>query len=596
LGTADEQRYWLPQRYWAWALNRRVWVVLFWVGTFAIAAHHIEGGRSWLANEPDTAEPFRRPDSGGQGHTQIDFGGQWVMGRMIVKGYGQELYHRQRQWDVVRESYPRSAETPVQISETILPKKQWIHAKSDDDLGHDADRMMFWFMGKDQEEWKVVGGAAATPLAIDFLGNPFASAVRCQAAAAAVTPEVKKAVEEPAIGGPLYPPIHGFIYAPLALIDSPQTAYFLFLFLAVGFGILAGLGIAIVTGRRIWWPLASAAVLLYPGCRFGIELGQNPTLSLCIVAWGWVLAARRRDWAAGMVWGLFAFKPVWGMAFFLVPLLMGRWRMCVAMVGTGAGLAALTLPFVGLHSWFEWLSVGTEAAELYTRSLNWINLSRDLQGIPRRFLHDFDLPQKDRETMQAKVVAWTLWGVVFSATVLIYRFRADRRKCVGLGAAFLFLGAWLTCYRFMYYDVLLSIMGVACLAAEPWRLFQSRPFTFAANQSLPGAEPLASTQRFGPRRVGYVNSLPLTVLLLLYLHDNWFVRLAMEATFGVQSWSSDVTAPDGSMKTVLPRIHFTSSIYYAWDTALVLVLWVWCGWRLLLGDEPRAERSAPPRG
>ncbi|HEY2910846.1 MAG TPA: hypothetical protein VGI99_11405, partial [Gemmataceae bacterium] len=83
---------------------------------------------------------------------------------------------------------------------------------------------------------------------------------------------------------------------------------------------------------------------------------------------------------------------------------------------------------------------------------------------------------------------------------------------------------------------------------------------------------------------------------LLYLHDNWFVRLAMEATFGVQSWSSDVVAPDGSVKTVLPRIHFTSSIYYAWDTALVLVLWGWCGWRLLLGDEPRAERSAPPRG
>jgi hypothetical protein len=251
---------------------------------------------------------------------------------------------------------------------------------------------------------------------------------------------------------------------------------------------------------------------------------------------------------------------------------------------------------VGLHSWLEWFDVGKDAADLYTRSLNWINLSRDLQGIPRRFLHDFDLPQKDRETVKAKIVAWALWDVVFAATVLIYRFRADRRKSVGLGTAFLFLGAWLTCYRFMYYDVLLSIMGVACLAAEPWRLFQSRPFTFAANPSLPGAEPTPSMQRFGPRRVGYANSLPLTVLLLLYLHDNWFVRLAMEATFGVQSWSSDVVAPDGSVKTVLPRIHFTSSIYYAWDTALVLVLWGWCGWRLLLGDEPRAERSAPPRG
>src|SRR5205823_6328402 len=97
--------------------------------------------------------------------------------------------------------------------------------------------------------------------------------------------------------------------------------------------------------------------------------------------------------AGGVVWGLFAFKPVWGLAFFLVPLLSGRWRMCLAMVGTGAALGLLTLPVVGVQTWFDWLQVGREAAGVYNVNENWIHLSRDLQGIPRRLLLDFNLPE-----------------------------------------------------------------------------------------------------------------------------------------------------------------------------------------------------------
>jgi arabinofuranan 3-O-arabinosyltransferase len=272
-----------------------------------------------------------------------------------------------------------------------------------------------------------------------------------------------------------------------------------------------------------------------------------------------------------MVWGLFAFKPVWGLAFFLVPLVMGRWRMCVSMVATGAGLAALTLPVVGLQTWFDWLAVGKEAAELYNRSLNWINLSRDIQGIPRRFLHDFTLPEAERETPLAKTVAWAMWGFVFATTIVIYRLRADHTKSVGLGTAFVFLGAWATCYRFMYYDVLLSMIGVACLFAEPARLFPNRTFRFEGD----------SHSR------GWVNSFPLTVIALLYLLDNWLAGLGVEATLGVLAMAGPVTKPDGATMLHTPRIAADTTITYPWDTALVLLLWAWCGWRLLRGDERR---------
>ncbi|MFO0805617.1 MAG: glycosyltransferase family 87 protein [Gemmataceae bacterium] len=572
MAEANEHGYAIPPRYWAWVATPRTRVTLAWLIVAWAAIHHVRGGRQWMANEPTTPTHQLRPKPGGHGYTQIDFGGQWVMGRMLVLGHGRELYHRQRQWEVVRAGYPVSAETPEQ-QEAILPRHLRTHDNSDPSLNHDADSMMWWFMGRDPESWQTVGGAAAAPLAVD--ANPFAAIVRTQAARESVSPDVVAEVSKPAIGGPLYPPIHAFIYAPLGLFENPQDAYYLFQFLTIGFAVIAARGLSMLTRGVLWWPVATAAVLLYPGCRVSIDLGQNPTLTLCIAVWGWILVTQNREWTGGAVWGLFAFKPVWGLAFFLVPLVMGRWRVCVSMVATGAGLAALTLPVTGLQTWFDWLAVGKEAAELYNRSLNWINLSRDIQGIPRRFLHDFTLPEAERETPLAKSVAWGLWGIVFAGTVIVYRLRADRTKRVGLGAAFLFLGAWATCYRFMYYDVLLSIVGVACLAAEPARLLATRTFRFEDD----------------PHSRGWVNSLPLTVIALLYLLDNWLAGLGVEATVGVLAMNQTVTKPDGTTVLHTPRLVADSSITYPWDTALVLLLWAWCGWRLLRGD----ERHSPVR-
>ena len=569
--------YVVPPRYWAWLGRPGVLLAGCWLVALGVGVHHLRHARAWLVAGPDTPTALRRPDPAGHGHTQVDFGGQWVMARMLVTGRGRELYHRQRQWEVVRAGFPVADETPAQREESIVPATRRELARSSDDVGHDADRMMGWFMGGDPPAWKTVGGAAAAPLAAAF-ADPFTAVALEAAAAAAVTPAVVAAVETPAVGGPLYPPVHAFFYAPLGLFPRPHDAYALFQVVALGAAALAGLGISRLTGGRVWWPVATVAVLLYPGCRSALELGQNPTFSLCVLVWGWVLAARGRDAAGGMVWGLLAFKPVWGLAFFLVPLLTRRWRFCAAMVGTGAGLAAATLPVVGVQAWLDWLDIGKQAAGVYNQSTNWIALSRDLQGLPRRYLLDLS-PQTVEDTPLARRWGWGLWGFVFGATVLTYALRGDRRRAVGLGAGFLFLGAFLTCYRFMYYDVLLSAVAVAVLLAEPGRLLRTRTFTLS-DPTTPALDremtsPAAVADPLGPRAVGYVNSFALTVLLALYLHDNVLLGLNARATLGL----------GGSADTPL---SLDTSLTYPWDTALLLVLWAGSGLRLLA----RGERSS----
>jgi hypothetical protein len=590
VGSGEGAGYVIPSRYWRWVGKRTTLVVLLWVVTLGGAAQRLRHALTWDDTPPDAPAHTRRADGNGA-HTHIDFGGQWTMGRMLVLGHGRELYHRQRQWQVVRSGFPVADEAPIVGEEGLLPSGRRVRARPKDDIRHDADRLMESFMGADPpREWKTAGGAVALTLAAEPFGNPFAAAARQHAAAQRVTPELVETLDRPAIGGPLYPPVHALLYAPIGLFARAGDALPVFQVIAVGFAFLAGLGISLLSRGRIWWSVASLVVLLYPGCRAGIDLGQNQTISLAILTLGWALAVRGRETAGGMVWGLFAFKPVWGVAFFLAPLLMLRWRFCLAMGLTGAALAAATLPFVGVQSWLDWLEVGKEAADLYNVNEKWINLSRDLQGIPRRALHDFTLPEPRRDTELARTLAWGLWGTVFGGTVAVYLCRGDRRQPTGLAAGFLFLGAFLSCYRFMYYDVVLSAVALAVLFADPARFFRSRLFTVEPVPPTPAPAP------FGPRRLGYVNSFPLTVLVLLLCIDNVFLGANVQATVGFGHFARPTTGAGGSTGLEVPRVRAEMSVFYPWDTVMLLGLWLWCGWRLVRDrhdHSPSCDRPLP---
>ena len=537
--------YAIPQRYWGWLGTPRAVAALVWIAAIGSGVAFTHRALHWFDVPPHLAPERKRAD-GNAGHAQIDFGGQWLMGRMVATGHGRELYHRARQRQVLRDGYPVTDESLLQQREAADSTKLRSATQSDDDTEHDANNLMNWFMGQDAPE----GGAG------------------------------------PAIGGPLYPPVHALFYAPLGLIDRPQRAYHFFQVFCALLVPVAGLGVKVLTRGRIWWSVATLGIYLFPGTRGALDLGQNPTISLCIVIWGWALASRGYYVAGGVVWGLFAFKPVWAAAFFLVPLLMRRWRFCGAMVLTGAAFGLLTLPVVGLESWFHWLKIGREAADLYKVNDNWIHLSRDLQGIPRRILHDFTQPQERRETPLANSLAWGLWGAVFAATAAVYLLRGDRSRPTGLSAGFLFLGAYLTCFHFMYYDVLLASAAVAVLLADPKRFLRAETFAVAPADPAPPSDralPLPTLPKpLGARMLGYVNSFPLTVVVALFLMENSLSGMELEATVGIRYYATPAT--DGSTNASVPRVRADTGPRYPIDTFLLMTLWAWCGWRLIRGE------------
>ncbi|MBA2224885.1 glycosyltransferase family 87 protein [Thermogemmata fonticola] len=537
--------------------------------------------------------PERCRADGNCGHAQIDFGGQWVMGRMIVTGRGRQLYHRQQQWLVVQEGFDPKNEPAVIREQVLLPPHARRHLEPEDDVRHDAEKLMSWFMGEDAAAWSYAGGAVGATLAVAPQSPvPLWHPLLLQAAQETLTPQRRAELEKPAIGGPLYPPIHALLYAPLGLLP-PQIAYRLFQVLALLLVFLAGRAASRLTHGWIPWPMAVLGLLFYPGTRAALDLGQNPTVTLNLLLWGWLAFCRKREVAAGVLWGCLAFKPVWAVAFLLVPLLMRRWIFLLSMIATGLGWILITLPVVGLQCWWDWLEVGKLATALYCVNDNWIHLSRDLHGIPRRILHDFSAPSHLRDTILAQVLAWTLWGTVLLATMTVYLGFAQPRRTVGIGAAFLLLGAWMGCYRFMYYDVLLTALPIVVLLADRRRWFPSQhyilmPAVSSASLTVPTA-PLASGIPASANMAWriYINSFPLTILGLLYLVENILMGLNLQATFALGYSADIVTQNDGTTALRAPQLTTATGIRYPWDTALLFLLWLWCGVQLLRGKERR---------
>jgi len=190
---------------------------------------------------------------------------------------------------------------------------------------------------------------------------------------------------------------------------------------------------------------------------------------------------------------------------------------------------------------------------LYDVDHNWVFLSRDLFGIPRRMILDYELPRDKRETLAAKVAAWALWLCVFEATVRIWTLRRRGRPIplTGPMPAFLFLAAWACCYHFMYYDVLMASVGVfVLLAARPQRFFDP---------------PTARLEPGGG--VLLVNSFVLTLLAILIVHEGVISGLDIRVTALV----GYVEVDGGS-----PTAYLASGVRYPWDTVMILVLWFWC--------------------
>jgi arabinofuranan 3-O-arabinosyltransferase len=549
-------------------LRPRARYLLAWLLAGTVAG--ISFFNAWtIFDTPKRADRTSKRKDGNNGHALIDFGGQWLMGRMLVQGLGRHLYHRNYLREVVREAYPRADE---------IPPDERSAAEKDE---HDAENMMGWLMGRDDPEAAKALLSFLAPLAGH---HSLGVAVFARAEEERIEDRARQATI-PQVGGALYPPIHALIMYPMGLLQ-PARAYRVHQVIGMLLALLAGGGICLLAEGRIWWPIGVAGVVLFPGFANALNLGQNSILMLTLLIWGWVLIARGRPVCGGTVWGLLAFKPVWAAAFFLVPLMTRRWRVCLAMLLTGLGLAAVTLPLVGWQSWLDWLQVGREASVVYDLNRNWVFLSRDLLGIPRRWLLDFNADESVRKSLAATVLGWCLlFSVVACTTALSILRKEQSRALTGPPAAFLLLGAWLSCYHFMYYDVLLTALPIALLLTEPRRYLEPVLIAVAVvpegmqKSSLvqgyqPGLACLPDSSNgllpIGPQNICVRNSMTLTLIVLLAISDLLMPLLRIEVS---------VSAPAlKHLPIPLPIIYSTTYDGTPWPTFCVLALWLWCGW------------------
>jgi arabinofuranan 3-O-arabinosyltransferase len=602
----------IPTIFRAILCHRLLWYSLAWLlalGSAWLAWHHAYHS----FDAPKDEKPEKKRPDGNDGHVSIDFGGQYLMGRMLLEGHGRHLYDRNYLRSVLIEIYPLEDQVPE------APKS-------------DAENLLYWMMGSDDAAAPPLVGSFLLPLAAPDLPGSLVYRVveqqhwraeRPETVASCLTPlaatdpvsavslvaaghpetvaERLKHVTDKRVGGALYPPINAFLSALLALMPA-RTAYHANQFAAIVLVFVAGLGVSFMTRRRIWWPVATFFIIIFPGFMASINLGQNAMLTLTILIWGWALIVRGRPVCGGAVWGLLAFKPVWALAFFLVPLLMRRWRVCAAMVGTGLLLALLTLPVVGYQSWLDWLKVGKEAAELYTTDHNWIFLSRDLLGLPRRYLLNWEEGAERQPVWYPPDAAgpglwwhvvfgsrqldgWIVptllgWGLLLGALEITLRLavlrKAQARAATGIPAGFLLLGAWLCCYHFMYYDVLLGALPVFVLFAEPERYL--RPIYLAIVPLGP--------QNLGHDLADYYRPWPFAgapppVPLLRAGYRNIWVFNRMLPTLTVVLLSTQF---------IFPHIGLGSYYSVPWDTLCLIAMWLWCGGLWLWHRELPAAR------
>jgi hypothetical protein len=649
--------------------QRLVYHALAWTLTICLAKVYLYA--AWHGFDNRYVGGHRNDGNGG--HATIDFGGQYLMGRLLARGHGQDLYNRSVQRLTLLEVYP--------------PEDQDPKAERSD-----VENLMFWVMGTDPSDAPHVLGSFLAPLAAGDApgaavlvaaeqaqwgpGRPEAAASDLLPLAAtdplgavalieAGHPEQLRHAAERRAGGPLYPPVNAFYVAPLGLL-SPRAAYRVQQVTNLLLAFVAGLGFSVLSRGRIWWPVATLVIFLFPGYMGSINLGQNATLTLTMLVWGWALIARGRPGWGGLVWGLLAFKPVWAMVFFLVLVLTRRWRAGACMLLAGAGLGLLTLPFVGVDSWLDWLRVGREAAELYDTDHNWIFLSRDVLSIPRRWLLNFG-DNGPRELVRhadpagascwwywlcggGDIPGWLVpalagWGMLVAFLEMTVRLAALRkeqaRAVTGPPAAFLLLGAWLCCYHFMYYDVLLAALPVLLLFAEPGRYLEPRYLTNVPLGRLGAAGAWSRWYHVddGPTcRLAVALRVLLVILVLLAELSLWavlevfslhelpwqvlvpvggavalwlLVFLGVAAVFVARVARPLVRPPEYRSRVVLnrafpsllllllltqplcPLLGIGSYFGPPWDTFVLIAMWLWAGGYWLWTRPPPGEAKPP---
>lgn len=306
--------------------------------------------------------------------------------------------------------------------------------------------------------------AMGRPLGTDFSNVYAAGAYVRDGDPAAPFDPVRQYEREKAIFGP-DTPYYGWHYPPFFLGLAALLAampYWLALLVwqgvTLGFYLWAMRGVA-GRGDRLWLLLA----LAYPAVFINLGHGHNGFLTAALMA-GALLQLDRRPLVAGLLFGLLAYKPQFGL---LVPLALaagGYWRAFAAAAATVTlMIVAATLAF-GVEAWSAFFASGTftRAVVLEQGGTGWHKIQSAFSWV--------------RMWGGGVALAYAVQVIVAAvvAVMLIWLWRAP--AAFALKAAALMIGTLLATPYSLDYDLMLLAPAIAFLAADamqrgfaPWQ-------------------------------------------------------------------------------------------------------------------------------
>jgi alpha-1,2-mannosyltransferase len=248
----------------------------------------------------------------------------------------------------------------------------------------------------------------------------------------------------------------------------------------------------VTDGNRLWLLLAFA----YPAVFVNLGHGHNGFLTAALLG-GALVLLDRRPWLAGVLFGLLAYKPQFGLMIPLVLLVTGRWRTVAAAAATLIALIGAATAGFGLDLWAAFLegSRFTRLVVLEAGNTGWHKI-QSVFALVRMWGGSVPLAY----TVQAAVSV-----AVAVALVWLWRSRAD----FALKAAGLAIAALLATPYSLDYDLMVLAPAIAFLAAHGMA-HGFRPYEASALAAL-WLMPLVA------RSVAQVTLIPLGVPLMLLL-------------------------------------------------------------------------------
>ena len=289
------------------------------------------------------------------------------------------------------------------------------------------------------------------PLGTDFSNVHAAGTLTWQGRPAdAYAPALQHQAEKAIFGGREVP-FYGWHYPPFFLAVAVAVAAFpyawgLSIWLAASFAAYLAAIRAILPGKETLL-IASA----FPAVFVNIGHGQNGFLTAALLG-GALQLLDRRPWLAGMLIGLLAYKPQFGVLIPIALLAGGRWRSIAAAVATVAVLLALSFATLGGGVWqaFADSMHFTQTVVLEQGGTGW----EKIQSV-------FSAARMWGATVPAAYAVQFALGLGLAAS-LAWLWRSD--AAFELKAAALATGSLLATPYVLDYDLVVLAVAIACLA------------------------------------------------------------------------------------------------------------------------------------